>query len=324
MEYPAQQTDAELELQAVHKLFQLKWPNGFECPRCGYGRCYTIHTRRHPIFECVDCRHQTSLTVGTIMEGSRTPLTKWFIAIDLVARLEQGTTAVELSRTIQVTYKTAWLMLHKIRHALGQYEDGQQLTGTVRMNNGKYGRPHNPTVYRHPEEHPLIAAVSLSQHDEVLQLKIKTVDDQLCDGNFPLNRAREAFAQQYIDKHAELHGRKSSYAANKQPLIRNVCAQASRWLNATFHGLGGKHLNAYLDEYCCRLNLAAASQESLFERLAAICVRFSRISYAALVSKKSARVLPPDYYIARNRNRYTFFSFAQFEQNPYETANMLA
>ncbi len=324
MENRAQHKDAALELHAVHKLFQLKWPNGFVCPRCGYGRCYTIQTRRHPLFECADCRHQTSLTVGTIMEGSRTPLTKWFIAIDLVARLAQGTTAVELSRTIQVTYKTAWLMLHKIRHALGQYEDRQLLTGTVRMNNGKYGHPYNPTIYRHPEEHPLIAAVSLSEHGEVLQTKIKTVEDQHCDGNYPLNRARESFALQFIDGQAELHGRKSSYAANKQPLIRNVCAKAGRWLNAAFHGLGGKHLNAYLDEYCCRLNLAAASHEPLFERIAAICVRFSRITYAALVGKKYARVLPPDYYIARNRNRYSSFSFAQYAHHPSELTNMLA
>ncbi len=324
MTHEVQQSDAEMELQAVNRLFRLKWPNGFVCPRCGYGRCYTTRTRRHPIFECVDCRHQTSLIVGTIMEGSRTPLAKWFIAIDLVARLSTGTTAVELSRTIQVTYKTAWLMLHKIRHALGQFEDRQQLTGTVHMNNGKYGHPHNPTVYRHPAEHPLIAAVSLSEHGEVLQLKIKTVEDQHCDGNYPLNRAREAFALQFIDQQAYILGRKSSYTANKQPLIRQICGQAGRWLNATFHGLGGKHLNAYLDEYCCRLNLAAASQDSLFERIAAISVRFSRITYASLVNKKYARVFPPEYYIARNRNRYTSFSFSQYELNPRETTYMLA
>lgn len=324
MNQSVQQQDAELEAQAVQRLFQLKWPNGFECPRCGYGRCYTTRTRRHPIFECADCRHQTSLIVGTIMEGSRTPLTKWFIAIDLIARLSTGTTAVELSRTIQVTYKTAWLMLHKIRHALGQYEDRQLLTGTVLMNHGKYGHPYNPTVYRHPEEHPLIAAVSMSEHGEVLKMKIKSIDDQLCDGIFPLKHAREAFAQQYIDSNVEVHGRKSSYTANKQPLIRQICGQAGRWLNATFHGLGGKHLNAYLDEYCCRLNLAAASQESLFERIATISVRFSRITYAALIKKKYTRVLPPDYYIARNRNRYTFFSFSQYTHNPHETTYLLA
>jgi transposase-like protein len=320
MEFHTQQSDVELEFQAAIKLYQLKWPDGFECPRCGCGRCYIIQSRRLPLFECTECRFQTSLTSGTIMEGSRTPLSKWFTAIDLVARLTQGTTAVELSKTIQVTYKTAWLILHKIRHALGQYEDQHPLTGTVRMNQGLYGRPLNSTIYRHPEEHPLLAAVTLSDQDEVLQLKIKTVEDEHCDGNFPLNHAREAFAQQCIDKRAELHGLKSSYAANKQPLIRNVCAQACKWLNATFHGLGGKHLNAYLDEYCCRLNLAANWQDSLPDRLASICARFSRITYGALVNKPYMRILPPSYYIAKNRNRYAFTSYLRYDQNSYEKA----
>jgi hypothetical protein len=324
MESPTQQSNAEQDLLAANKLYQLKWPAGFECPRCGCGRCYTVQTRRHPLFECVDCLHQTSLTAGTIMEGSRTPLTKWFKAIDLVARLTKGITAVELSQTIQVTYKTAWLILHKIRHALGQYEDMHQLTGTVRMNKGIYGRPLNSTIYRHPEEHPLLAAVSLSNQDEVLQLKIKAVNVEHCDGNSPLNSARAAFAQQHIDKRAELYGLQCSYTVNKHPLIRNICAQACKWLNATFHGLGGKHLNAYLDEYCCRLNVAASWQGSLSDRLAAICVRFSRITYTALVNKPYTRILPPAYYNASRRNRYAFSSYLRSGQHSYGSAYALA
>jgi transposase-like protein len=314
------QSNAELEIQAANRLYRLKWPDGFECPNCGYGRCYVIQSRRHPLFECADCRHQTSLTVGTIMEGSRTPLSKWFTAIDLVARLTKGTTAVELAQTIQVTYKTAWLILHKIRHALGRYEDTHPLTGTVRMNNGMYGRPHNSTVYRHPEEHPLLAAVELTDQEEVAKLKIKAVEADGCDRNTPRKHAREAFAQQHIDKHASIQGRHSSYAVNKHPLIRHVCAQASRWLNAAFHGLGGKHLNAYLDEYCCRHNLAADSLECLPDRIAAVCVRFSRITYATLVSKPFKRIYPPSYYIARNQNRHVFSSYPRFEGESYMLA----
>ncbi len=319
-----QLSEIEQERQAAIKLYQLKWPGGFECPRCGCGRCYTIQSRRHPLFECVDCRHQTSLTAGTIMEGSRTPLSKWFTAIDLISRLTKGTTAVELSKMIQVTYKTAWLILHKICHALGQYEDQRKLTGTVRMNKSKYGHPLSSTIYRHPDEHPLLAAISLSEQDEVMQLKIKAIDDKHCDGNSPMNRAREAFAQKYIDKHADLQGRKVSPAATKQPLIRSVCAQACQWLNMTFHGLGGKHLNAYLDEYCCRLNLAAVWQESLPDRLASICALYPRVTYAALVNKPYTHVLPPSYYLAKNQNRFAGSAYLQNSQNSNESNYSIA
>ena len=80
-----------LRLQSSEKaceeyLFHLKWPNGFVCPYCGHGQAYTIHTRKQPLYECACCKHQTSLTAGTIMEGTRTSLIKWFTAIYNLAK----------------------------------------------------------------------------------------------------------------------------------------------------------------------------------------------------------------------------------------------
>jgi len=315
-----QPSAAELETRAAHKLFLLKWPNGFECPRCGYGRYYLIQSRRTPLFECVACRHQTSLTVGTIMEGSRTPLSKWFMAIDLVARLSKGTSAVELAATIQVTYKTAWLILHKIRYALGHFDDSRQLSGGVRMNNGIYGRPYNSTIYRHPEEHPLLAAAAVTDSDTILQVKIKPIPAEHCDGNVPTASARQSFARRHIKPDATIHGLRSSYAVNRHPLIRQVCLQVSRWLNNTFHGLGGKHLTAYLDEYCCRLNLAAAAVGSLSDQLAAICTRHPRITYAALISKPYTHVHHPSYYIGRNQQCLAFPSYSPYSASTHEVS----
>src|SRR5581483_3683360 len=76
-------------------LFHIKWPNGFICPRCDQHRdYYTITTRRLPLFECHHCHHQTSLTVGTVMEGSHTALRKWFVALFLVSQIFSGINAV--------------------------------------------------------------------------------------------------------------------------------------------------------------------------------------------------------------------------------------
>jgi len=321
MKVDTQLSAARLEMQAMHKLFHLKWPQGYQCPRCGYARYYLIQSRRTPLFECAACRHQTSLTVGTIMEGSRTPLSKWFMAIDLVARHTTGTTAVELARTIQVTYKTAWLILHKIRYALGQFEDSRQLCGTVRMNKGLYGRPYNPTIYRHPEEHPVLAAAAVTDSDTILQLKIKSIPAEHCDGNVPTDRARQSFARRHIEPDAMVHGLRSSYAVNRHPFIRQICSQVSNWLNHTFHGLGGKHLTAYFDEYCCRLNLAAASIESLMSQMAAICARYPRITYAALISKPYTPVHHPSYYIGRSQqHRMAFPSYSPFSASAWEAS----
>lgn len=84
-------------------LFRLKWPNGFVCPSCGYRHAYMILTRRIPLYECSACARQTSLTVGTAMENSRTSLAKWFTAIRLISDPQQGINAVNLSRILSVT-----------------------------------------------------------------------------------------------------------------------------------------------------------------------------------------------------------------------------
>ena len=59
-------------------LFSRRWPNGFACPRCGGREYYHISTR--DLYECRYCRYQASLTAGTIMEKTRTPLMAWFLS----------------------------------------------------------------------------------------------------------------------------------------------------------------------------------------------------------------------------------------------------
>jgi transposase-like protein len=92
-------------------IFHTKWPEGFNCPRCKHSHAYVTTIRRLLLYECCQCRHQTSLISGTIMEGSRTELRKWILALFLFSFTNKGTTATELSKFINVTYKTAWANL---------------------------------------------------------------------------------------------------------------------------------------------------------------------------------------------------------------------
>jgi transcription elongation factor Elf1 len=59
----------------ARKLYRIKWPEGYLCPVCRHREASVIRTRRLPLYECKRCHHQTSLTVGTVMEKSKTPLT---------------------------------------------------------------------------------------------------------------------------------------------------------------------------------------------------------------------------------------------------------
>jgi hypothetical protein len=98
-------------------LFASRWPEGFRCPGCG-GDHAGGETRRH-LWVCIACGHQASVTAGTVMHGTRTPLRLWFWAAYLVATHHPGISAKQLQRQLGLSrYETAWLMLQKLRRAM--------------------------------------------------------------------------------------------------------------------------------------------------------------------------------------------------------------
>ena len=113
-------------------LEQLRWPNGVACVRCGSLGVSEIEKRN--LYNCNDCRHQFSVTAGTIMHDSHLPLRKWFIAIYLMCESKKGISALQLKRTIGVAYKTAWYLCHRIREAMGNDPfDGPTLFGIIEV-----------------------------------------------------------------------------------------------------------------------------------------------------------------------------------------------
>src|SRR5712672_3500874 len=93
-----------------------RWPDGFVCPRCGNRRAYELKPKR---WQCAGCRHQVSLTAGTILHNTKTPLTVWFWAAYLMTTDKRGVSALLLQRQLAMKrYETAWMMLHKFRRAM--------------------------------------------------------------------------------------------------------------------------------------------------------------------------------------------------------------
>ncbi|OAS15365.1 transposase [Paenibacillus oryzisoli] len=253
-------------------LFKTKWPNGFQCPHCDNRHAYVTTTRRLPLYECSRCRFQASLLSGTIMEGSRTELRKWLLAIFLISRTHVGTTAMELSKLISVTYKTAWLILHKIRTSILQADNQNQLTGTVQINSAIYGKPFNPSVHKHPQEHLLLVGSSLNDLGEPTYIKIKHVIP-LHPRNKHITRSDiSTFHEQHIEPTVnEIHTTTGFYAPKRQRPLLEVAKQASTWMNTTFHGIGARHLQNYLAEFCYRINLTSLNMP-IFENLIKRCI----------------------------------------------------
>ena len=99
-------------------LIEMRWPGGFRCPECGHDKGWALRSKAHT-FECAGCRRQTSVTAGTILHGSKLPLTVWFWAVYLMATHSNGISALQLQKQLGIgSYRSAWLLAHKLRTAM--------------------------------------------------------------------------------------------------------------------------------------------------------------------------------------------------------------
>ena len=120
------------EAEAFRFVESIVWSNGPVCPHCGgVDRIYVLEgvmtkptkknpegVVRHGLKKCGDCRQQFTVRKGTIFEETHLPMTKWLQAIFLMCSSKKGVSAHQLHRTLEVTYKTAWFLAHRIREAM--------------------------------------------------------------------------------------------------------------------------------------------------------------------------------------------------------------
>ncbi|WP_138422059.1 IS1595 family transposase [Maritimibacter alexandrii] len=112
------------EEAAYDHLESVLWPDGPECPHCGVvNNAHKIPANpekrvRHGLHRCKDCKKQYTVKVGTVFEASKVPLHKWLQAVYLMTSSKKGVSAHQLHRALEVTYKTAWFMAHRVREAM--------------------------------------------------------------------------------------------------------------------------------------------------------------------------------------------------------------
>jgi hypothetical protein len=129
------------------------------------------------VFQCIACRHQASLIAGTVFQGTKLPLTTWFLAIYLISQAKTGLSALALRRQLGVSYPTAWLVHHKLMQVMADREERYVLEGKVQVDDaylggertgGKVGRGSENKV-------PFVAAVSLTDEGRPLRMRLTPV-----------------------------------------------------------------------------------------------------------------------------------------------------
>ena len=264
------------EKDAISYLFHSKWPDGFRCPRCEHHHAYMITTRNLPLYQCRNCHHQTSLTVDTIMENTRTPLLKWLIAIFLVSRTGCGINAKQLQERIKVTYKTSWTMLHVIRRAISKADSEQSLTGTVRGGVGFCSQlPYSSTTELQPQEKPVLIGATLDERKQPAIIKMKLVDSKHMRTKHLTSTSIQDFTEKHIDVGVVDVQLLQRFAFVKYNSIKNLFIYTAFHLKRTFKGLTSRYLQHYLDEACFRINQSLHNKPA-FENLSRLCMSTNR------------------------------------------------
>jgi transposase-like protein len=247
-------------------LCQVRWPEGIVCPQCG---CRNGWLTGRGTWFCAACRRQTSPTAGTILHDLRTPIRKWFLAGWLVCTQKTGVSAKTLQRELKIGYKTAWLMLQKLRQATVRAER-TQLTGTVEVDETYVGGAESGVGGRELVGKALVAIAVELDGKKVGRVRLRHVPDasgaslvgfvsdcvakgsqvRTDDWNGYNGLQAAGFAHRVTPIHGD-----PERALRFFPHVHLVASLLKRWLAATHQGRVQKpHLQAYLDEYAFRFN----------------------------------------------------------------------
>jgi transposase-like protein len=252
-------------------LFASRWPEGFHCPRCG-GLAATELPRRL-LWQCVSCRYQASVTSGTVLHRTRTPLHLWFWAAYLMTTATPGISATQLARQLGIDrHETAWMMLHKLRRAMVNPER-TLLTGTVEIDECFVGGEEPGLRGGRARGDKALVVVAVEARGAASgRVRMRVVDDASAQTLHPFVQANVAVGatvrtdgwQGYrgLHKLGYTHDRRSQRAARALgedpgellPRVHRVISNLKSWLVGTHHGVSSEHLPVYLDEYVFRFN----------------------------------------------------------------------
>lgn len=283
-------------------LERMRWPNGTHCPKCGENNPYPI-TRKKPsknaiqsLYRCRICKKQFTATVGTIFEDSKIPLNKWFAAIYLMCASKKGISAHQIHRQLDITYKSAWFMCHRIREAMRDKGALSPLSGVIEADETyvggkqrghwtqreriqdeiKMGLRERP---RHPRMDKAIVFGIMERKGKVRTLHVQEMNSKTMQGimtkNINLKESRlitDAHpAFRLIRRHLphDIIRHEVEYVNGDIHTqgIENYWSILKRGLYGVFHHVDADYLHNYLNEFEFRFNRRMIPDEERFASL---------------------------------------------------------
>lgn len=250
-----------------------RWPDGFTCPRCGHPRAYRLVTCRR--WQCAACRYQVSLTAGTILHRTKTPLTVWFWAAYLCVTDKRGISALLLQRQLGLRrYETAWMLLHKLRRAMVNAVR-EPLRGEVEIDDTWVGGPQ-PGLRGSRQlkgRKAAIVVVAVEKrgaasnrirmavvHDFTQATMLGFVTQHVAAGSTVFTDGLKGFVGlqaanvRHVPRLQPPRRALRSGTPSVVPLADRAIGNLQQWLIGTYHGVSKAQLQVYLDEFVFRHN----------------------------------------------------------------------
>lgn len=298
-EYP--RTLAELESEfateesCAQYLLQLRWPDGFTCPRCGGTKAWVT---KRGLSTCAECEFQVSVKAGTIFERSRLPLTMWLRAIWWVTCQKNGGSAKGLQRVLGLgSYETAWVWLHKLRRAMVR-PGRDRLAGTIEVDETYIGGEKPGKRGRGAEGKALVLIAAQIDGKAIGRIRLRRVRDASAGSLEPaiqdavesrsIVRTDGWVGYKNVGQRGYIHEvvrKEGDVGDNLLPRCNRVASLLKRWLMGTHQGaVSHEHLDYYLDEFTFRFNRRTSRYRGkLFYRLIQQAVAIEPTPYSVLI-----------------------------------------
>src|SRR2546423_8240947 len=316
MEFPQTLHDAikyfSIGDNALNFVVSLRWPAGVVCPRCGSKKVRFLKSRK--IWECSECEslRQFSAKVGTVMEDSPISLDKWMCAFWLIANAKNGISSCELHRSLGVTQKTAWFMLHRIRLAM-QSGSIEKMNGTCEADEtyigakARYMHKHRRTGVGDAgiKKTAVQGILERTKGDKASRVVLKVVKTtrrpELCSnvreyveqGATVCTDALMSYDNLSLDYDRQIIDHMECYAKGQVHTngLENFWSLLKRGLKGTYVNVEPFHLFRYLDEQVFRFNARKLTDKM---RFLATIGKFAgkRLTYAKLIDLDGGDSLP--------------------------------
>jgi len=277
-------------------LESLRWPEGFICARCGGTEFWRM---KRALLLCRRCRRQSSVTVGTIFQDSRLPLTLWFRAMWHLTSQKNGASALGVQRVLGLgSYQTAWAWLQKLRRAMVR-PDRDDLAGTVQVDETYIGGEKSGKSGRGAAGKSLVLIAAQIEKGRIGRIRLRqvanasgasllgAVQTMVHLGSIVQTDGWGGYSQ--LGTHGYVHEvvrKNSDMGENLLPACHQTASLLKRWILGTHQGaVSHEHLAYYLDEFTFRFNRRTShSRGKLFYRLAQQAVLVEPAPYSTLVS----------------------------------------